>query len=514
MKQTIRTYADLNYFIVQVRRCLLCLYKNIKGVLIALFILVSASQSINAQATLTLENCIRIAQKESAEAKHAKNNYLAVWYQYKLYKKSYLPSISLSGTLPAFNRSISKITMPDGTEKFVSQSAGNYSGTISITQPIPFIGGQFFISSGLQRLDIYQDSTTTSYLANIINIGIRQPFSLFNPYKWQRKIEPLYLKEAKQVYNEALENAALQTIELYFSILGTQINLELTLQNKANTDTLLQIAKERYAVGKITEDEVLQIEVNILNLTFQIEELQITLHDKQTTLCYLLNLPTNIFKLEIPVSLSVSAINTESAYEQAVANSSIELSHKLRLLEAQREIARTKSENGFSVNLYASFGLSQSTPQLKQAYKAPLDQEQITLNFNIPILNWGAVKIKLKKAELHLTDVSLSVEQEKLSFKQQVNNTVNLFNIQSIQLQIVKKTIELSQKRYVMSKERYLGGKIGFLEYSVAQNEKDHSKIEYISILKKIWTKYYEIRKLTLFDFVENKQIESEILQY
>ncbi|MCL2247299.1 MAG: TolC family protein [Lentimicrobiaceae bacterium] len=461
-----------------------------------------------AQTTLTLEDCIKIAQERSPEAQHAKNNYLDAYYQYKLYKKSYLPTLSLSGSVPAFNRSISKITLPDGTEQFVSQSAGNYSGSLSLTQPIPFMGGQFFISSGLQRLDIYRDSTTTSYLANLINIGIRQPFSLYNPYKWERKIEPLYFKEAKQLYIEALENAALQAIELYFSLLETQTNLALILQNKTNTDTLFFIAKERFAVGKTTEDEVLQLEVNLLNLTFQIEELQNTLQDKQAALADFLNIPTDAFNLLMPETLNISIINREKAYEQAVANGSQEIVHKRRLLEAQSEVARVKSENSFSVNLYASFGLSQSAPLLKEAYRSPLDQEQITLSFNIPILNWGITKYKRKKAELKLTDVSLTIEQEKQAFKRQINNAVNQYNIQSTQLQVVQKTSELSQKRYEMSKDRYLGGKIGFLDYSVAQNEKDRSQIDYIQTLQKIWTTYYEIRKITLFDFMENKQIE------
>jgi len=451
-----------------------------------------------------------MAQEHSPEAKHAKNNYLDAWYQYKLYKKSYLPTLSLSGTLPAFNRSISKITMPDGSEAFVSQSVGNYSGSLSLTQPIPFMGGQLFVSSGLQRLDIYQDNTITSYLANLINIGISQPFSFYNPYKWQRKIEPLYYKEAKQAYMEAIENTALQAIELYFSLLETQTNLELNLQNQINTDTLLFIAQERHAVGKITEDEVLQIEVNRLNLIFQIEELQNTLQDKQTALADFLNIPTNTFHLLIPEALNISVINKEQAYEHAIANGSQEIAHKRRLTEAKREVARTKSENGFSVNLYASFGLSQSASRLKEAYKNPLDQEQITLNLNIPILNWGIARMKRKRAELQLSNVSLTIEQEKLAFKRQINNTVNQYNIQSTQLQVVQKTIELSQKRYEMSKERYMGGKIGFLDYSVAQNEKDRSQIGYIQTLQKIWTKYYEIRKLTLFDFIANNQIEVE----
>jgi len=465
---------------------------------------------ISAQTLLTLENCIRIAQEQSPDAKHAKNNYLDTWYQFRLYKKSYLPTLSLSGTLPAFNRSISKITMPDGSEAFVSQSFGTYSASISLTQPIPFMGGQFFVSSGLQRLDVYRDNTVTSYLANLINVGIRQPFSLYNPYKWQRKIEPLYYKEAKQAYIEALENAALQAIELYFSLLETQTNLALNLQNQKNTDTLLFITKERFAVGKITEDEVLQIEVKLLNLTFQIEELQNSLQDKQAALADFLNIQAGTFNLLIPEMLNIATINKEKACEQAIANGSQEIAHKRRLVEAQREVARAKSENGFSVDLYASFGLSQSASLLKEAYRNPLDQEQITLNLNIPILNWGITKYKRKRAEVKLSNVSLTIDQEKLAFKRQINNTVNHYNIQSTQLQVVQKTIELSQRRYEMSRERYLGGKIGFLDYSVAQNERDRSQIDYIQTLQRSWAKYYEIRKLTLFDFIENKQIEAE----
>jgi len=480
----------------------------------AIILLLSAScflpSASLAQTTLTIEDCIRIAREQSPTAKQAKNNLMNAYYQYKLYKKSYLPTLSLSGTIPAFNHSISKITMPDGTERFTSQSSGHYSGSLTITQSIPFMSGQFFISSGLQRLDIYQDSTITSHLANLINIGIRQPFSLYNPYKWDKKIEPLYYKEAKQTYIETQENAALKAVEHYFSLLESQTNYDLLLQNKANTDTLLQIAKERFMVGKVTEDEVLQPEVNLLNLIFQIEELQNTLQDKQAALADFLNIPVISFNLQIPERLTVFTINREQAYEQAVANGSQEIALQRKLLEAKRELARVKSENGFSVDLYASFGLSQSTPQLKQAYKNPLNQEQITLNFNIPILNWGTAKIKRKRAELKLSDVSITIDQEKLEFQRLINSTVNQFNILSTQLQVVQKTIELSHKRYEISKERYLSGKIGFLEYSVAQNEKDRSQIDYVQTLQRSWTKYYEIRKMTLFDFIENRQIETE----
>jgi hypothetical protein len=142
---------------------------RVKKSMLSFSLLLFSLVPLSAQTTLTLENCISMAQNQSSEAKHARHNYQIADYDYKLYRKSLLPQISLSGELPMFNRAISKITMPDGTESFVAQSVGNYSGSLSINQAIPFTGGQFYVSTGLQRLDLYQDSTTTSYLANLIN---------------------------------------------------------------------------------------------------------------------------------------------------------------------------------------------------------------------------------------------------------------------------------------------------------------------------------------------------------
>ena len=488
---------------------------------------------------ITLEECIAIAQEQSAEVRHARNNLLDAHYQYRLYKKSFLPTLALSGTLPAFNRSISKITLPDGSETFVGQSLGNYSASLSLTQPIPFMGGQFFVSSGLQRLDIYGENAVTSYLANVVNIGLRQPISLYNSYKWQMKIEPVQYREAKRVYIEALENVSVQTIELYFALLESQVSLEQALQNKANSDTLLIIAQERFNVGKITEDEFLQVQVDNMNLLLQIDELQNTLQDKRQAVVDFLSdlsaahsttsatpafppvtptartistfLTAENFTLSIPSALNIKNIDITLAYEQSMENGSMEISHRKRLLEAESEVAKARANNGFSIDVYATFGLSKNDALLRNAYLSPLDQEQLTLSINIPILDWGITRMQRKRAQARLQDISLTVEQERLDFRRKVSNTVNQYNIGQTQLQIVEKTKELSAKRYDMARERFMAGKIDFLDYSVAQNEKDRSQIDFIQALQKNWQKYYELRKITLFDFLENRKIDVKV---
>jgi hypothetical protein len=44
-----------------------------------------------------------------------------------------------------------------------------------------------------------------------------------------------------------------------------------------------------------------------------------------------------------------------------------------------------------------------------------------------------------------------------------------------------------------------------------AQNEKDRSHIDFIQALQKNWQKYYELRRITLFDFLENRKIDVKV---
>ncbi len=475
--------------------------------LVHLFICSTAS----AQTTLNLEDCIRLAQGHSIEAKQAKNAYLIAGFDYKLYRKSLLPSLTLSGSLPAFNRTISSITMPDGTEAFVSQSVGNYSGTLSLSQAIPFTGGNFFVSSGLQRLDIYQDSTTTSYMANMINIGISQSILAYNPYKWQKKIEPVQYKKAEKEYIEQLEETALAAIEYYFGLLNYQTSKNLTIQNKLNSDTLLSIAKERFILGNITEDELLEVEVNNLNLEIQLEEIENNLLEKQAQFADFLGFaPNEEFLLVVPPQLPLEKIDPIKVEFEAKNNGSKELDYQQRLLEAQSALAQAKADHGFSIDLYATFGLSQSDDIFRNVYKNPLDQEQITLSFTIPILDWGITKNKRKRAKVILENTTLTIKLDEQNFYRNLQSIVRQYNLQYSQIRLVERTGELSSKRYDMSKERYMTGKISFLDYSSAQSEKDNAQLNYIEALQKSWTQYYEIRKMTLYDFVKDKKIEAE----
>lgn len=135
--------------------------------------------------------------------------------------------------------------------------------TLSLTQNIPWTGGTLFVETSAQRLDLFSDHST-SWQTSPINVGYSQSLFGYNSLKWNRRIEPLRYREAKKTYVETLELVAANATQKFFALATAQSNYEIASTNYANADTLYTYAQGRYNIGTITENEMLQLELNKL----------------------------------------------------------------------------------------------------------------------------------------------------------------------------------------------------------------------------------------------------------
>lgn len=482
--------------------------KKIFGIIIIVIMVCFSAKSQETPKILTFDNIINMAKNQSPDGLVAKNKYLGSYWQYRSYKASYMPMLTLSGTLPNINRSISKTPQPDGTIVFQEQRSTNYSMQMSLSKTIGLTGGQLFVNSGLERMDIITDTTITSYLSSPITVGYSQPLFNYNPYRWERKIEPIKYDEAKQAYLEDMEQLSIKASNLFFDLLDSQIRARIAKINQANNDTLYKIAQGRYNLGKIAENELLQLELSLLNSNLQAEQ---TLNDIEVNLFRLksfLGIKDNEkIDLVIPQQIPNFKIDASKAVAEARDNSSEALSFNRRLLEAKSSVNKAKTENRFNANLYALYGLTQRADDLANVYKNPQDLQQFSLGVQIPILDWGLAKAKIKVAESNEELINTQVAQQKTDFDQQVRIKVMQFNMQYNQLMIATKADTIGEKRFAVTKARYMIGKVDITELNIAMTEKDRATQDYIAALRSFWNTYYEMRRLTLFDFAVNKQL-------
>lgn len=198
------------------------------------------------------------------------------------FRANYLPSVTLTSS-PTLNREINKITQPDGTNQFIQQDQLSTDLSLKINQNIWFTGGSLFVKSTTQRIDEFEDNHT-AYNTQPVVIGYEQQLFGYNSLKWDRRIEPLRYREARKAYAEALELVASETSTLFFNLATAQTNLDIATYNYASADTLYRYAEGRYNIGTITENEMLQLEINKLTEETNMMNARIEVEDQMQTL--------------------------------------------------------------------------------------------------------------------------------------------------------------------------------------------------------------------------------------
>jgi outer membrane protein TolC len=461
---------------------------------------------------ITLDDAIEVAKVQSPDALNSKQQFKTNFWEYRAFRGTYLPQLGVSGTLPDLNRSIEKYTYPDGTESFIRQQYVSYNANMAISQKIGFTGGTVFVNSGLQRVDNFFDTsaTLTSYLSTPINIGYTQPIFKFNTYKWDRKIEPLKYEQAKRKYLEDVEQISITATDNFFNLLQAQVEKKIALTNLSNYDTLYRIAKGRYEVGKIAENDLLSLELNVLKAQAAVENANLGLDNAVFKFRSYLRIKDTIpIELIPPANIDFFTINPNQAIDQAYKNSSQSLDFKRRLLEAARDVNMAKRDGRFDADLTAVFGLTQSATSLGEAYQKPLDQQQVAIAVTVPIVDWGVARGKIKMAQSQEEIVKTSVEQEEIDFRRNVYLMVVQFNMQKKQLMIAAKSDTVARKTYEVTKGRYLIGKINsILDLNNAQIQTDNAELSYYSTLQTYWRNYFELRKQTLYDFRNNRPLQ------
>ena len=459
---------------------------------------------------LSLQQAIQQARELSPSYSRAINVAENRYWNYRQFRASFLPQLNLSGTLPQYSSAIDRVTQPDGTFDFRASEQLFSAGQISLDQNVALTGGRISLGTGLQRTDVYAPVERLSYFSTPVTISYNQPMLIYNDLRWRRKISPLAYEESKRQYDEDLEAIARETVDLYFAALSSAIARRIAAVNVENNDTIYKISQGRFNLGKIAENDLLQIELNLLNAENQYSQANLDYEVATQNLKRYLSIETGReLALSIPSEIPVMEVTLAKAMEEARKNRAAVLAFRRRRLEAEREVAQARGNTNYNVNISANFGFSQQGSEFEAAYQTPfLSQQSILLGFNIPLVDWGQAKSQVRKAEANRELAKVNIEQDEINFEQEIFLQVMQFNAQYQQLAIAAKADTVAQKRYTVAKQRYLTGKISITDFNIAQAEKDQAKQSYLRALRDFWRGYYTLRRLTLYDFVNDRVID------
>ena len=141
---------------------------------------------------LNLKRTIELANDSSLSAFRYQNMYLSGYWEYRTYKANRLPSLTLNLMPAQYYRYITqRYDSNTDMDVYREQQMFSASGGLSIRQNFDLTGGTFYIDSDLEYMRNFGETKSTQFSSVPFRIGYSQSLLGYNPFRWDRKIEPL-----------------------------------------------------------------------------------------------------------------------------------------------------------------------------------------------------------------------------------------------------------------------------------------------------------------------------------
>ncbi len=465
---------------------------------------------------LDLEKSIEIAKKQSFRMLILNKRLEQSEYQLQAAKRNFRTKVNFDLTGPRYTKTIRR--WENNTVNYDTTSKFEYRGYLTINQPLP-TDGNIFISSEVYNNDDFTDEARSLDMGTRINFN--QPIEALYAYN-RIKSE---LKRAELNYESTLKNLKrteldiiYETSRAFYNLLSTKQRMEIASQILNRQKEAYEIAQNKYSAGLIREVEALQIEVD-LGQAQNDYDLAISNFESQS----------NLFKQNLGLSLNDSvAIQSEMVFNviQVDVNKAIQhgLDNRLEIREREidieitkLELRRQKSEGLIKGDITAYYGFKGARTVPIDYYQVYSDTYQdmlnspddysIGINIQIPLIDWGENKSRVKSIMANLEMNQYQLDEEKLTIEREIRNTINELESSLRRLQLNEKTVKLAEKSFEISEYRFKNGDIDSEALALDRQRINNARLSHLESYITYKLLIADLMRRTFYDFEKDMPV-------
>ncbi len=480
--------------------------------LILLFLLLSNKVILLAQSKMIeLDQVIETAQQQSLDAFKAKNLFLADYWNYQSYLSQQKPHLYWNITPMTYNRNIiNRYDFENNVEVYRQQQTLNSYSSLSLTQNVVATGGSIYLETDINRLQNFGEQKITSWSTTPFRIGFSQPLFAYNSYKWQKKISPMEYETAKQEYIQSVQDVNIKAVALYFNLLLAQQQMDIAAKSVESSRKLFEIGQQRFEIASIQHEELLDLELSKFNAEIELAQADKAFKKAAFNLRSFLGWDEEKdFKSLVPTLPANFQIDSQTAVELAKMFNPKVMGMKRQLIVAESNLEKAKRDEKFTAKLNASYGLNQTSDQFSKVYDNPSGQQMVGLSLTIPLLDWGDRRGQREMAQNQKEVVEIEVKQAMIDFEQEVTLKVIDFNLQAQVVESARQANELAKKSFELTQKRFVLGNADVLKLTSSMKAMQSASEKYINSLAAYWQYFYEVQRLTLYNFVKQKSLSA-----
>jgi outer membrane protein len=441
---------------------------------------------VQSQTILTMDDAISIALHKSHTILSAKQTLVGSQKNLEAIKMGLRPSLNMEFDLPRYNRILSSQFNPIiGSNQFYSVGNTTVEGRLSITQPILFSNGTLSISGSLFGRDQFSEMTGTArdYFSNL-SIQLRQPLFVLNSQRTNLERAEINQEKTQRNYSQAERDLVYNVTASFFSLYKTKKSVEITEEKVKQTEESYTTAVSKLHAGMIAEVEALQLEVDFAASKNELLNARQLYEESKNDFKLLIGLDLNE-NIDISAQLEYSPVDLNSDEEIASA-----LNNSPGLLNAQSDLELNKltirevdSRKTIKAELDANYGINKDDNILANIFNNFADARSVTFTVSVPVWDWGknSLEVESATADYKLSELSLANLRKQLA--KEVRSTINKINSAKARVEILMKGVEVAEKSYSISAERFKSGTITSFNLSQMQLKLTDSKLNNLSAI-------------------------------
>lgn len=456
---------------------------NKKYFLVILFIIPNI---ISGQEIYTLDKAISTALEKSFGIQNAQYSLTSSEKSLEAYRAGLFSRLDLEFDLPTYSKSlISQFNPLESKEEFFELGSSRLESRLSLTQPLIFSNGTINVVGRLFSREQF-GTNISNYKDFYTNVGIslRQPLFTFNVQNANLERAEINLENAKRDFTHAEQNLIYDVKVAFYNLYKLKENFKITEEKVKQSEESFLTAQNKFKAGLIAEVEALQLEVDLASSKNDLLNSKISYDEQVNNFKILLGLELDK-KIDIISNLKYSAIliDNEAAVESALNSRSDFLNQKNDIYLSELNVEEVDARREIKLELNARYGISNNDEEFSSLFNELLDDVNLALTLSLPVWDWGQNSRQVEAAEANLMNQKLTYSNMEKTITNDVIATINRINSAKARVEVLSKSVEIAEKSYQISIERFRSGTISSFDLSQMQLRLTEAKNNSISAL-------------------------------
>lgn len=451
---------------------------------------------LNAQ-SLTMEQVIRLAQDSTIRA-HMSGSYVeeSRW-EHEQFLALRRPQLSLSLT-PGYQN----ITFEPNNYFYRARNYNMFNGLteLRLEQKALGIGGEFYASTGLLFTQYFNNTDPARLFSTIpVGVGYSNDLISYNPFKWEKKLADLKLREANLEYVKSLGSIALEAVNLYVDCYVALSRYDICERNAEVAGTLLDIGREKFNVASISKNELSALELQSLNAENTLFDAREQLESARSSLLSYLRMQDigQTLDLTEPDIPEYRIFNTDDVLALAHDYNPDRVRSQVKTVSAEQQVQKAKIQGRFLQSaIDLNVGLQSTAAQFGNVYQGQKPFMVGSITFKIPIYDGGLARSRSNAARSAFEYASRAEQETLRDFDLQVSLALKQFNIQQDLIKRTSKALALADESFELARELYSEGESDINTFILTQNRKDEAHSNYLNSLRNYWKSLYTLKML------------------